>query len=203
MSRGDTSPLLDELWRTFGEAGEEAHTLAEAKAARKALNKYFGRSNNFLSKVRNSLAFHLDHNALEAGYQLLETDQEFTDHHTGRSGSTIFSSSDTVMAGALASVGGFKSPIAGYQALIDDVLDLSARLTEFIDGYMMAFVLTYLGREKLLGRPVWIKNAPRFDRATIPLYMSTRGVKLSPRTEGEKLPSKAIRLTEPNQPDEG
>lgn len=171
------SQQFERLWDELpGDVRKEA-MLADVAEARAALNDAFADEQSLLRRVRNKLAFHLDRPAIIGAFDILPDDFHLNDFHTGRRGSTFYGGADTIMAVAASHLLGTDDPTEGMNAVIREANRLGEALETVIDGYLVAFVIHYFGRERLDVEERVVKFMPEGTRTRLRFYFDQHRIR--------------------------
>ena len=167
--------LLAELWNASPMAEVDRGAREEGDEGRSRLNKYFGKADALLSKIRNKQAYHIDQKQMEIGFEHLPNDVAITEFHTRMRGTTFYGSADAVALYATAALGEMPDGFSAVQRLMAEANEVFGYAADFIEAYMLAFSVTYFGRDRMRNAPVEIlKNVPLLNSSRLHFFFRVK-----------------------------
>lgn len=158
------------LWEKLpGDVRREAMQ-NDVEEARKSLANAFDAPEPLLRRVRHKLAFHLDRPAIVGAFNIVPESMPLNDFHTGMRGTTFYGGADTIMALAASYLIGSENPSEGMDAVIQEASRLGGELSTIIDAYLVAFVVTYFGVERLRVPERIVRVIPEGSRSKLRFY---------------------------------
>ncbi|HEY0927705.1 hypothetical protein [Brevundimonas sp.] len=126
---------------------------------------------NIIRPLRNRASFHTEVALLTESYDALPEAINFVDHLDSSRGNSVYGASETLHLTALSAL--LKEP--NYEvALVTAATEISeavGKLGDFIDGFMVAFVIGHFGPERMRGARIEVPAVP-LDELTIPLFFT-------------------------------
>ena len=146
----------------------------QASAALRELGRYFGRSTNVISVIRNRYAFHYDSQQFSEALAAPSEEDGWEMFLTEETGNSLYFFSEIVIGHGLLEHINANSHRAAMNTLIDDITSIGGLFITFLTGCLIVITERYLLNER--GLPVErvrIDDPPGLDDVRIPFFVST------------------------------
>lgn len=156
--------------RALAVAREKDSDPAYAKAARSRARLFdiLDRS-PIIGPLRNRAAFHTDFAFIAEAYAHLPADIQFVDHLGHSRGNSIYGAAESLHLTALTALSGQPDHEAALARAVSEIGDAVGCLNDFIEGFIMAFVITYFGVDRMRSEQIEVPATP-IDEITAPLF---------------------------------
>jgi hypothetical protein len=146
----------------------------EASEARRELGKYFGRSINVISAIRNRYAFHYDPEQFSGALAAPSEEDGWEMFLTEESGNSLYFFSEVVIGRGLLEYINPASQKEAIETLIDDITSIGGLFITFLTGCLIVIGERYLFDDKWLLpiESVYIDDPPGLDDIRIPFFVS-------------------------------
>lgn len=145
----------------------------EASEARRALGRYFGRSTNFISAIRNRYAFHYDRTMFSEALNAPSEDDGWEMFLTEETGNSLYFFSEVVVGHGLLQHVNPNSHQAAMDTLIDEITSSSGLFITFLTGCLIVISERYLvdAEGRLATEVIVIDDPPGIDEVQIPFFV--------------------------------
>lgn len=145
----------------------------DAVQARANLARLIDRS-PLIEPLRNRAAFHAEPGLIAEAYNHLPDQLEFVDHLATTRGNSIFGAAESLHLTALSAMLGQPLGQRDYGAALSQAIEEIGEgvgyLNDFASGYMVGFVITYFGAERLHADTIDVPEAVPINEMKLPLF---------------------------------
>ena len=145
----------------------------EASEAQRELGRYFGRSTNVVSAIRNRYAFHYDLKQFSEALAAPSEEDGWEKFIGKKTGNSLYFFSELVIGHSLLRHINSVSQKAAMETLIDDINLICELFITFLTGCLIVITERYLLNDDGLSiEPVNIEDPPGLDDVRIPFFVS-------------------------------
>ena len=145
----------------------------EASEARRKLGRYFGRSSNVISAIRNRYAFHYSPEQFSEALAATSEEDGWEMFLTKETGNSLYFFSEVVVGHGLLEHINSDSHQAAMETLIDDITSIGGLFITFLTGCLIVISERYLLDDEgsLPIERIDIEDPPRLDDVLIPFFV--------------------------------
>lgn len=147
---------------------ESEPAYADAARSRARLFDVLDRS-PIIGPLRNRAAFHTDFAFIAEAYAHLPADVHFVDHLGPSRGNSIYGAAEALHLTSLTVLSGQADHETALARAVTEIGEAVGFLNDFIEGFIMAFVITYFGADRLEADQIEVPATP-IDEMKVPLF---------------------------------
>lgn len=151
----------------------EKYLSDDAKNDLEDIKKYFGKGNNFISKIRNKFSFHYDQNEIKDALNNFPDEEPLEIYlSTSRGNCFYYASTVLLMEAVLGSTGkDISDPESALKQFFGEVLNVTDWMLNFFNHCLLVVPQKLGWNKSLIKETVEIEDAPGVDDMSLPYFI--------------------------------